>query len=53
MAGEMSFEETMKALNLTNSSMHNRRRELDYYPTPIDVTTTQSKCTQLHVDNCL
>ena len=28
----------MKALNLANSSTNNKRRELDYYPTPPDVT---------------
>lgn len=28
----------MKALNLANSSTENKRRELDYYPTPPDVT---------------
>lgn len=28
----------MKALNLANSSTDNKRRELDYYPTPQDVT---------------
>ena len=28
----------MKALNLANSSTTNKRRELDYYPTPPDVT---------------
>lgn len=29
----------MKALNLANSSTNNKRRELDYYPTPVDVTS--------------
>jgi len=28
----------MKALNLANSSTNNKRRELDFYPTPPDVT---------------
>jgi hypothetical protein len=28
----------MKALNLANGSTENKRRELDYYPTPPDVT---------------
>lgn len=28
----------MKALNLANGSTENKRRELDFYPTPPDVT---------------
>lgn len=29
----------MKAINLTNSSTENKRRDLDFYPTPSNVTT--------------
>lgn len=32
------FEENMEALTLTNSNTNDNRRELDYYPTPPDVT---------------
>ena len=40
MAGYTAFygERKMEALNLTNSSSINKRRELDFYPTPANVT---------------
>ena len=38
----------MEALTLTNSSTDKNRRELDYYPTPPDVTHALMRFLHLH-----